>query len=316
MKTSLETREWLSGGRFALVATLALLWADATVRGAELMLTSDNAAPATGQTVTVRVGITNAGAFAVWGCCVAFDPARLQLVGQTNGIRATFVADSRGLGAMNASGEARMGGYAFENTVGNGVLCELRFMTLVEGATAVSAGAKTSSTSFGAVLTTVAGADTIPAVPGALMLTIGGAPPDNDLDGISDSEDPDDDNDGMPDAWETAKGFDPCYAPDGGQDADGDGLSNLQEYIAGTNPADAGSTFQVSCLRQASGGQVGFALEFQTVTGRTYGVIAESDPSGASVWSVVTNGIPGTGGYVEVIDPTVSARRFYRITVR
>jgi hypothetical protein len=40
----------------------------------------------------------------------------------------------------------------------------------------------------------------------------------------------DTDNDGMPDAWETAHGFNPNVADDTG-DADGDGYTNLEEYL-------------------------------------------------------------------------------------
>jgi hypothetical protein len=40
----------------------------------------------------------------------------------------------------------------------------------------------------------------------------------------------DTDNDGMPDTWETAHGFNPAVADDTG-DADGDGYTNLEEYL-------------------------------------------------------------------------------------
>ena len=40
----------------------------------------------------------------------------------------------------------------------------------------------------------------------------------------------DTDNDGMPDTWETAHGFNPAVADDKG-DADGDGYTNLEEYL-------------------------------------------------------------------------------------
>ncbi len=59
---------------------------------------------------------------------------------------------------------------------------------------------------------------------------------DNDLDWIPDSQDPDDDNDGMPDWWEEKYGLNPDYAGDRNQDPDGDGLTNYQEYLNGTNP--------------------------------------------------------------------------------
>ena len=46
----------------------------------------------------------------------------------------------------------------------------------------------------------------------------------------------DTDNDGMPDVWETAHGFILSNPADGGTDRDLDGLSNRDEYLAGTNP--------------------------------------------------------------------------------
>ncbi len=46
----------------------------------------------------------------------------------------------------------------------------------------------------------------------------------------------DDDNDGMPDAWELQYGFDPLDASDALLDTDGDGYSNVEEYQLGTSP--------------------------------------------------------------------------------
>lgn len=47
---------------------------------------------------------------------------------------------------------------------------------------------------------------------------------------------PDADHDGMPDAWETANGLDPNSAADSSRDADGDGYTNIEEFLNGTNP--------------------------------------------------------------------------------
>jgi len=61
---------------------------------------------------------------------------------------------------------------------------------------------------------------------------------DFDGDGILDSEDKypfDYDNDGMPDIWEKRNGL-RYDANDANQDADGDGMKNIDEYREGTNP--------------------------------------------------------------------------------
>jgi hypothetical protein len=39
------------------------------------------------------------------------------------------------------------------------------------------------------------------------------------------------DHDGMPDTWELAHGLNPANAADGPQDADGDGYTNLEEFL-------------------------------------------------------------------------------------
>jgi hypothetical protein len=56
-----------------------------------------------------------------------------------------------------------------------------------------------------------------------------------DVDNTGDNQGPDDDNDGMPDAWEIIYGLDP-HTNDADPDADGDGLSNLAGFQAQTHP--------------------------------------------------------------------------------
>jgi len=51
----------------------------------------------------------------------------------------------------------------------------------------------------------------------------------------------DDDEDGMDDAWEIEHGLDPADPGDAGTDADGDGLTNLEEYQLDSDPRDASS---------------------------------------------------------------------------
>ncbi len=59
---------------------------------------------------------------------------------------------------------------------------------------------------------------------------------DLDGDGIGDNRDLDDDGDGMDDIWEDKHGLDPRDPRDAGLDPDGDGKTNLEEYIAHTDP--------------------------------------------------------------------------------
>jgi hypothetical protein len=47
----------------------------------------------------------------------------------------------------------------------------------------------------------------------------------------------DSDSDGMPDDWEKSEGLNPQYADDGSLDADGDGYTNVEEYLNSLAPS-------------------------------------------------------------------------------
>jgi len=70
----------------------------------------------------------------------------------------------------------------------------------------------------------------------------------------TDPRNPDTDRDGLPDGWEVRYGLDPLddgsldprNGPDG--DPDGDGLSNLEEFLYGTNPISSATALRVDQL--------------------------------------------------------------------
>ena len=85
----------------------------------------------------------------------------------------------------------------------------------------------------------------------------------------------DSDDDGLPDNWELA------YAPNlnalsQSGDFDHDGTSDTAERIAGTNPFDAGSRFQLREVLPQPGGQ-GVSARFDSVPGRTYRIDVSTD---------------------------------------
>jgi len=121
----------------------------------------------------------------------------------------------------------------------------------------------------------------------------------------------DTDADGMPDVWEQTNFHNPTNAV-ASADADGDGQSNLHEYLAGTGPNAASSVLCVTGIAQSGG----FVLDWLSVPGKTYQIRYCDDLHGT--W----NDLPGARytaapGQTSLshTDVTSAARRFYRIQV-
>ena len=70
------------------------------------------------------------------------------------------------------------------------------------------------------------------------------------------------DRDHIPDDWEIEQHFDPNDPKDGALDADGDSMTNYEEYVAGTDPHDPSSYLKVDLAAVGSGAT---QLEFLAV---------------------------------------------------
>ncbi len=110
----------------------------------------------------------------------------------------------------------------------------------------------------------------------------------------------DSDGDGLPDAWE----FDVINGDSTGRlrtladvrpddDLDGDGLTNLQEYLIGTYPLDSSDGLALEIM-EVNDGFV--RLEFLAIRGRTYSITSSSDITNRLAQTFLvgaTNGSPG-----------------------
>lgn len=118
----------------------------------------------------------------------------------------------------------------------------------------------------------------------------------------------DSNGDGLPDAWQRRINADLSQvAP--GDDADHDGMSNLDEYLAGTYAYDPESGFVLAIVRTEDDLPV---LEFTAISGRTYALHGSSD---LDTWSPVQFRL-ATAGTDSPLITTYAAADVRRIQVQ
>ncbi len=124
--------------------------------------------------------------------------------------------------------------------------------------------------------------------------------------------------DGIPNAWRAAhfggSGTTTNSQSASGADPDHDGLSNWQEFLAGTDPNNAASTLRLGKLNTSG---TNATVNFSSVQGIVYRV-EDRDDLVTGFWSVLADQIIGTGSTIQIVDPGAGAappKRFYRLEV-
>ena len=119
----------------------------------------------------------------------------------------------------------------------------------------------------------------------------------------------DSDNDGLPDAWETAHFGD--LSRDGNGDFDHDGMTDRAEYLAGTDPKAPASVLRIV---QIEADPIGVHVVWQTVPGKLYRV-QYKDATEEPYWNDVPGDVAASGALADQDDftPTLGRQRYYRV---
>jgi hypothetical protein len=120
----------------------------------------------------------------------------------------------------------------------------------------------------------------------------------------------DQNSNGMSDVWEQIYG---AVALNPNLDSDGDGVSNLQESMAGTNPFDANSVPRIPTTAHSSSN---FSITLPSGLGKQYQLQSvQPQISGWTNWTVESTIIARTGTVVTLTAPLGSVPKFFRVGI-
>lgn len=124
--------------------------------------------------------------------------------------------------------------------------------------------------------------------------------------------------DGLPNGWKQQYGLDPL-STNGvngiNGDPDGDGMNNLQEYLAGTNPTDSASYFHITSVLRTNNNLL---LSWMTAVGRTNAlqvgvVVGGNYTTNFKDIFTVTNVTSTSTNYLDAGGATNIPARYYRV---
>jgi hypothetical protein len=124
----------------------------------------------------------------------------------------------------------------------------------------------------------------------------------------------DNDHDGIADDWERLYGFNTNNIADAFADPDMDGMNNLSEYLAGTNPTNGLSYLKIDSIALGGSPPSTAVLTFSAVSNHTY-TLSFADRVFGGLWAALANLDAQTSNRVVILTnqlPAGVTNRYYR----